>query len=80
MFHGCLDQLLPYKASSISLFVQCARQGFALGMTVLVGAVPCIKVDALLKLIVELLEISSSMKGQVGRISFCELIVFLWSV
>lgn len=43
---------------------ECARQGFALGMAVLVGAVPCIKVDALLKLIVELLEISSSMKGQ----------------
>ncbi|XP_059313830.1 rDNA transcriptional regulator pol5 isoform X1 [Lycium ferocissimum] len=43
---------------------ECARQGFALGMTVLVGAVPCIKVDALLKLIVELLEFSSSMKGQ----------------
>ncbi|MCD7451609.1 hypothetical protein HAX54_012871 [Datura stramonium] len=43
---------------------ECARQGFALGMTVLVGAIPCIKVDALLKLIVELLEISSSMKGQ----------------
>ncbi|XP_019239741.1 PREDICTED: DNA polymerase V-like [Nicotiana attenuata] len=36
---------------------ECARQGFALGMTVLVGAVPCIKLDALLKLI-----ISSSMK------------------
>ncbi|XP_016490689.2 uncharacterized protein LOC107810425 [Nicotiana tabacum] len=43
---------------------ECARQGFALGMTVLVGTVPCIKVGALLKLIVELLEISSSMKGQ----------------
>lgn len=43
---------------------ECARQGFALGMAVLVGAVPCIKVDALFKLIVELLEISSSMKGQ----------------
>ncbi|XP_016539372.2 rDNA transcriptional regulator pol5 [Capsicum annuum] len=43
---------------------ECARQGFALGMTVLVCAVPCIKVDALLKLIVELLEISSSMRGQ----------------
>ncbi|XP_015061041.1 rDNA transcriptional regulator pol5 [Solanum pennellii] len=48
----------------ISSSRECARQGFALGMTVLVGAVPCIKVDALLKLIVELLEISSSMKGQ----------------
>lgn len=70
----------PYKELSVFLFVQCARQGFALGMAVLVGAVPCIKVDALLKLIVELLEISSSMKGQVGRIAFCEIIDFLWAV
>ncbi|MCD9637914.1 hypothetical protein HAX54_021464 [Datura stramonium] len=43
---------------------KCARQGFALGTTVLVGAVPYIKVDALLKLILELSEICSSMKGQ----------------
>ncbi|CAN4107855.1 unnamed protein product [Withania somnifera] len=42
----------------------CARQGFALGMTVLIGAVPCIKLVALFKLIVKLLEISSSMRGQ----------------
>ena len=49
------------------LFLQCARQGFALGLTVLVGAIPCIKIDALLKLTVDLLEVSSSMKGQVGR-------------
>ncbi|KAM3377421.1 hypothetical protein P3S68_009834 [Capsicum galapagoense] len=33
-------------------------------MTVLAGPVPYIKVDALMKLIVALLEISSSMKGQ----------------
>lgn len=49
------------------LFIgQCARQGFALGLSLLVGAVPNIKVDPLLKLIVNLLEITSSMKGQVG--------------
>ncbi|KAF5936948.1 hypothetical protein HYC85_024454 [Camellia sinensis] len=46
---------------------ECARQGFALGLTVLVGAIPSIKVDALLKLIVDLLEVSSSMKGQEVR-------------
>ncbi|KAG5625345.1 hypothetical protein H5410_010563 [Solanum commersonii] len=40
------------------------RQGFALGMAVLVCAVPYTKVDVLLKLTVELLEISSSMKGK----------------
>ncbi|KAF5953126.1 hypothetical protein HYC85_011070 [Camellia sinensis] len=45
----------------------CARQGFALGLTILVGAIPSIKVDALLKLIVDLLEVSSSMKGQEVR-------------
>ncbi|CAI9104153.1 OLC1v1002776C1 [Oldenlandia corymbosa var. corymbosa] len=46
---------------------ECARQGFALGLTMLVGAVPSIKVDSLLKLIVNLLEVSSSMKGQEAR-------------
>ncbi|KAI7986367.1 hypothetical protein LOK49_LG14G01210 [Camellia lanceoleosa] len=39
-------------------------------LTVLVGAIPSIKVDALLKLIVDLLEVSSLMKGQVGKSSF----------
>ncbi|KAF2312266.1 hypothetical protein GH714_029613 [Hevea brasiliensis] len=43
---------------------ECARQGFALGLTVLVGTIPSIKLDSLLKLIVDLLEVSSSMKGQ----------------
>ncbi|XP_065870182.1 uncharacterized protein [Euphorbia lathyris] len=43
---------------------ECARQGFALGLTVLIGTISSIKVDSLLKLIVELLEVSSSMKGQ----------------
>jgi hypothetical protein len=48
-------------------FLQCARQGFALGLTVLVDTVPSVKVDSVLKLIVDLLEVSSSMKGQVGE-------------
>ncbi|KAM7474805.1 hypothetical protein LguiB_022048 [Lonicera macranthoides] len=43
---------------------ECARQGFALGLTILVAVVPSIKVDSLMKLIVDLLEVSSSMKGQ----------------
>ncbi|KAK2983205.1 hypothetical protein RJ640_018550 [Escallonia rubra] len=46
---------------------ECARQGFALGLTILVGAIPSIKVDSMLKLIVDLLEVSSSMKGQEAR-------------
>ncbi|KAL3614421.1 hypothetical protein CASFOL_042495 [Castilleja foliolosa] len=46
---------------------ECARQGFALGLTVLVGSVPSIKLDSLFKLIVSLLEVSSSMKGQEAR-------------
>lgn len=49
------------------LLFQCARQGFALGLTVLLHKIPCIKVQSLLKLIVNLLEVSSSMKGQVGE-------------
>ncbi|KAH7519011.1 hypothetical protein JRO89_XSUnG0154100 [Xanthoceras sorbifolium] len=46
---------------------ECARQGFALGLTLLVDTIPSIKVDSLLKLIVDLLEVSSSMKGQEAR-------------
>ncbi|KAK4756143.1 hypothetical protein SAY87_006270 [Trapa incisa] len=43
---------------------ECARQGFALGLALLVDTIPSIKVDAILKLSVDLLEVSSSMKGQ----------------
>ena len=50
----------------MGILLQCARQGFALGLTLLVGAVPDIALSSLLKLIVDLLEVSSSMKGQVG--------------
>ncbi|KAL0365238.1 UNVERIFIED_CONTAM: Myb-binding protein 1A-like protein [Sesamum angustifolium] len=46
---------------------ECARQGFALGLTILVGTVHSIKLDSLLKLIINLLEVSSSMKGQEVR-------------
>ncbi|KAH9655287.1 DNA polymerase V family [Citrus sinensis] len=46
---------------------ECARQGFALGLTLSVSTIPSIKVDSLLKLIVDLLEVSSSMKGQEVR-------------
>ncbi|XP_075096234.1 pentatricopeptide repeat-containing protein At4g13650-like [Nicotiana tabacum] len=35
---------------------ECARQGFALGLAILVSAFPCIKLDALSKLTVDLLE------------------------
>ncbi|GLT52266.1 hypothetical protein SLA2020_256140 [Shorea laevis] len=51
----------------ISSSRECARQGFALGLTILVRTIPSIKVDSLLKLIVNLLEVSSSMKGQEAR-------------
>ncbi|KAE8687709.1 transcription factor GTE7-like [Hibiscus syriacus] len=46
---------------------ECVRQGFALGLTALVATIPSIKVDSLLKLIVNLLEVSSSIKGQEVR-------------
>ncbi|XP_073123017.1 uncharacterized protein [Henckelia pumila] len=46
---------------------ECARQGFALGLTILLGTVPCIKLESLLKLIINLLEVTSSMKGQEAR-------------
>lgn len=43
---------------------ECARQGFALGLSIIVRTIPSVKVDSLLKLVVDLLEVSSSMKGQ----------------
>ncbi|XP_027331081.1 rDNA transcriptional regulator pol5 [Abrus precatorius] len=46
---------------------ECARQGFALGLTVLVGAINNIKVESFLKLVVDLLEVTSSMKGQEAK-------------
>lgn len=46
---------------------ECARQGFSLGLTLLVSTVPTIRVESLLKLSVDLLEVSSSMKGQEVR-------------
>lgn len=47
------------------LILQCARQGFALGLTILLGTISNIKVDSLLKLVNDLLEVTSSMRGQV---------------
>lgn len=52
------------------VLLQCARQGFALGLTILVGTVPSIRLESLLKLITTLLEVNSSMKGQVGKCPF----------
>ncbi|XP_022952434.1 DNA polymerase V [Cucurbita moschata] len=46
---------------------ECARQGFALGLTALIGTQSNVKVDSLLKLITNILEVSSSMKGQEAR-------------
>lgn len=51
------------------MLLQCARQGFALGLALLIDTIPSIKVDAILKLSVDLLEVSSSMKGQVAMYS-----------
>ncbi|CAN1827436.1 Myb-binding protein 1A [Linum perenne] len=46
---------------------ECARQGYALGLTLLVCTIPSIKVDSMLKLIFEILEVSASMKGQEAK-------------
>ncbi|KAF5206015.1 Dna polymerase v family [Thalictrum thalictroides] len=46
---------------------ECARQGFAMGLTILVGTIPSLKVDSVMKLIVDILEVTSSMKGQEAR-------------
>lgn len=57
--------------NALELLLQCARQGFALGLTVLIGTIHSIQLESLLKLIVDLLEVSSSMKGQVGFSLLC---------
>ncbi|KAG9440083.1 hypothetical protein H6P81_020248 [Aristolochia fimbriata] len=44
-----------------------SRQGFALGLAAVLSKVPEIKVDTVMKLIVDKIEISSSMKGQEAR-------------
>ncbi|KAG6480164.1 hypothetical protein ZIOFF_063642 [Zingiber officinale] len=44
-----------------------ARQGFALGLTVVVRAIPAIKLSSVMKLTIDLLEVSSSMKGQEAK-------------
>ncbi|KAI3841024.1 hypothetical protein MKX03_018255 [Papaver bracteatum] len=46
---------------------ECARQGFALGLTVVLKTIPDVKLDALMKLITDILEINSSMKGQEAK-------------
>ncbi|KAI3889727.1 hypothetical protein MKX03_007749 [Papaver bracteatum] len=46
---------------------ECARQGFVLGLTVVLKTVPDIKLDALMKLIKDILEVNSSMKGQEAK-------------
>ncbi|XP_045811731.1 rDNA transcriptional regulator pol5-like [Trifolium pratense] len=46
---------------------ECARQGFASGLAVLVGAIDKIRIGSFLKLVVDLLEVTSSMKGQEAK-------------
>ncbi|KAK4254145.1 hypothetical protein QN277_009565 [Acacia crassicarpa] len=46
---------------------ECARQGFALGLTVVIGSIPNIRLESFFKLVVDLLEVTSSMKGQEAR-------------
>lgn len=53
-----------------TVLLQCARQGFALGLTTLIATVHSIKSESLFKLITTLLEVSSSMKGQVNNVNF----------
>lgn len=50
--------------------MQCARQGFALGLTILISTNSKIRVDSVVKLIVDSLEVTSSMKGQVDNVPF----------
>ncbi|KAG6421953.1 hypothetical protein SASPL_118513 [Salvia splendens] len=58
------NAMLISSALFSTVLLQCARQGFALGLTMLIATVHSIKLESLLKLISTLLEVSSSMKGQ----------------
>lgn len=71
---GCLKNCAPTMRYAIRRLIRgisssraCARQGFALGFAAVVGSISCIEIEALLKLIEELLEVTSSMKGQEAR-------------
>ncbi|WOL03832.1 hypothetical protein Cni_G12552 [Canna indica] len=46
---------------------ECARQGFALGLSAVMGTIPSIKLSSVMKLISDLLEVSSSMRGQEAK-------------
>ncbi|KAL9231928.1 hypothetical protein vseg_007086 [Gypsophila vaccaria] len=46
---------------------ECARQGFALGLTILLTTNSKIRLDSVIKLVDDLLEVTSSMKGQEAR-------------
>ncbi|CAN0898649.1 rDNA transcriptional regulator pol5 [Linum grandiflorum] len=46
---------------------ECARQGYALGLSLLVCTISSIKVDSILKVILEILEVTASMRGQEAK-------------
>lgn len=54
-----------YLINFRSISLQYARQGFALGLAVVLESIRSIRVEAIMKLIPNLLEYSSSMKGPV---------------
>jgi hypothetical protein len=54
-----------FNSMALGICLQFARQGFALGLTVVLESVRAIRVEAIMKLIPSLLEYSSSMKGLV---------------
>lgn len=57
--------LLSINSFALEIAFQFARQGFALGLAVVLESIRAIRVEAVMKLIPTLLEYSSSMKGPV---------------
>ena len=45
--------------------MQCARQGFALGLCVVISRISAVSLYSVMKLVAQFLEVSSSKKGQV---------------
>lgn len=49
----------------VSFALQCARQGFALGLAAIVGTIPSVNVESVMKLIEDELRVTVKMEGQV---------------
>ncbi|XP_020575481.1 myb-binding protein 1A [Phalaenopsis equestris] len=67
---GCAPSLryaIRRLIRGVSSSRECARQGFSLGLAIVVEMIPAVKLVPVMKLIINLLEVSSAMKGLEAR-------------